>query len=249
MPQNARTVDEEEIAKFSSRADAWWDDSGAFAPLHDITPLRIGYIRDRICTSTGRDTSSPLPLNGLSLLDVGCGGGLASEPLARLGAHVEGIDASEENITIARIHAERMGLAIDYHATTAEAWVEKSMCYDAVIALEMIEHVADVQLLLSSLVQLTKPNGLIILSTINRTLSSLLLAKYTAEYILRWVPRGTHDWNRFLRPSELIMPLEELGCSLEHMSGMRYAPLARTWELAPDALSMNYLICMKKIDH
>jgi 2-polyprenyl-6-hydroxyphenyl methylase / 3-demethylubiquinone-9 3-methyltransferase len=245
MHHEAHTVDAEEVAKFSSRADAWWDNSGAFAPLHHITPLRIRYVRDQLCAAFAREATAHTPLHGLSLLDVGCGGGLASEPLARLGANVVGIDASEENIIIARDHAQSSAVHVDYHATTAEAWCAQSHRYDAVIALEMVEHVADVDLLLRSLVALTKPQGIIIMSTINRTLTSLLLAKYAAEYMLRWVPRGTHDWNKFLRPSELVVPLETLGCHLVDVCGMRYLPLQRTWELSTHERSMNYMICMR----
>ena len=240
------TVHAHEIAKFSAMADAWWNAHGAFRPLHEITPLRIGYIRDHAATHFLRDPAGITPLQELTVLDVGCGGGLACEPLARMGATVTGVDASEKNIAIAGAHAAQSGLSIHYRACTAETLVAEAGCFDIVLALEIIEHVADVEMFLKALAALTRPGGMLLLTTMNRTLKSLLLAKIGAEYVLRWLPIGTHDWNAFLRPSEISMPLQQLGCVQQDLSGMVYHPLKRIWSLSKNDVSVNYLLCFTK---
>ncbi len=244
--EGASSVDHDEIAKFSAMADAWWDPNGAFKPLHAITPLRIDYIRRHACAHFNRDAAMPTPLAGLTVLDIGCGGGLASEPMARLGAQVKGIDASGKNIAIASSHAQQQALAIDYQNTTAEEVAATGQTYDLVIALEIIEHVADVHLFLETLASLTAPGGMLVITTLNRTLKSLLMAKIGAEYVLRWLPIGTHDWHKFLRPSEIILPLQQHGMVQRDLSGMVYHPLTRDWSLDADDISVNYLVCLTR---
>jgi 2-polyprenyl-6-hydroxyphenyl methylase / 3-demethylubiquinone-9 3-methyltransferase len=244
----SNTVDDDEIAKFSAMADAWWDVHGAFKPLHDITPLRVGYVRDQVCEHFLRDPTATLPLQGLKLLDIGCGGGLASEPMCRLGANVTGVDASSKNISIAKHHAEQSGLDITYRATNAETLVGEGVQFDVVLALEIIEHVADVQAFLRAVTALTREGGIIVITTLNRTLKSLLMAKIGAEYVMRWLPIGTHDWNKFLRPSEIALPMRDMGCEQRDLTGMIYHPLKRTWSLSEDDVSVNYLQCFTRND-
>jgi 2-polyprenyl-6-hydroxyphenyl methylase/3-demethylubiquinone-9 3-methyltransferase len=267
QPSYPSTINADEVAKFSAMADAWWDVKGKFKPLHDITPLRIGYIRDhatahffcgsgesRIRNQESRkekihDSRFPIPdslLQGLTVLDVGCGGGLASEPLARLGASVTGIDASQKNISIARAHAEPHGLNITYRCAPAETLASEGATFDMVLALEIIEHVADVPAFLHALAALTRSGGMLVITTMNRTLKSLLQAKIGAEYVLRWLPIGTHDWNAFLLPSEISVPLQALGFTQTDLSGMVYRPLSRTWSLSTTDISVNYLLCFTK---
>ena len=197
------TIDPAEVAKFSAIAAEWWDPIGKFAPLHKFNPVRLGFIRDQAAAHFGRDARSLNPFEGLSLLDIGCGGGLLTEPMARLGFAVTGADASERNIGTARAHAAQSGLEIDYRATTAEALVEESQSFDVVLNMEVVEHVADVTAYLAACTALVKPGGLTLVATLNKTLKSLALAKIGAEYVLGWLPRGTHDWNRFVPPTEL----------------------------------------------
>jgi 2-polyprenyl-6-hydroxyphenyl methylase / 3-demethylubiquinone-9 3-methyltransferase len=242
------TIDAEEIAKFSALADRWWDEKGAFRPLHEITPLRIGYIRDHACEHFLRDPASPASLKGLNILDIGCGGGLASEPLCRLGANVTGVDASEKNIAVATLHAQEQGLDIRYHAASAEHLVTAGQQYDVVLALEIIEHVSDVPAFLEALSALTRPGGMLFITTLNRTFKSLMMAKIGAEYVLRWLPVGTHDWNRFLRPSEISLPLQHRGFKQLNLCGMVYHPLQRQWSLNKIDVSVNYLLCFLKRD-
>lgn len=244
-PQKTSTIDADDVARFSRIADEWWDEKGKFKPLHRINPLRIGYIRDKGCSHYGRLASADA-LKGLSLLDIGCGGGLISEPMARLGAQVSGVDASEKNIAVAKLHAEKMGLLIHYRASSAEALAEKGEQYDIVLALEIVEHVANVPLFLASLSTLLKPGGLLIMSTLNRTAKSYALAIIGAEYILRWLPRGTHQWQQFVRPSELVQGLSEHGLETQDLTGMVMHPLSQTWRLTPDDVSVNYLLCATK---
>jgi 2-polyprenyl-6-hydroxyphenyl methylase/3-demethylubiquinone-9 3-methyltransferase len=199
MADNAHsTVDEAEVERFSRIAEEWWDPRGKFAPLHRLNPVRLAFIRDRAAAHWRRDALAGLPLEGLSLLDIGCGGGLLCEPMTRLGAEVTGIDAAERNIATARLHAEGQGLAVDYRKTTAEALAAEGRQYDIVLALEIVEHVADIDLFLKTCGQLAKPGGLVFLSTLNRTAKAWALAIAGAEYVLRWLPRGTHDWRKFL---------------------------------------------------
>ena len=236
------TVDEGEIERFSRIADEWWDPNGKFAPLHHLNPTRLGYIRDRAAGHWQRDPLSGAPLQGLSLLDIGCGGGLLCEPMTRLGATVTGIDAAERNIATARLHAEGQGLAIDYRETTAEALATEGRQFDIVLALEIIEHVADIDLFLRSCGQLTKPGGLVFLSTLNRTAKAWALAIAGAEYLLRWLPRGTHDWKKFLKPSEVVRGLRSAGVETQEIVGVVYSPLSRAWSLNKRDLDVNYML-------
>jgi 2-polyprenyl-6-hydroxyphenyl methylase/3-demethylubiquinone-9 3-methyltransferase len=236
------TVDEAEIERFSRIADEWWDPNGKFAPLHRLNPLRLGYIRDRAAGHWQRDPLSGSPLQALSLLDIGCGGGLLCEPAARLGATVTGIDAAQRNIATAHRHAEGQGLAIDYRETTAEALAAEGRQFDIVLALEIVEHVADIDLFLRSCGQLTKPGGLVFLSTLNRTAKAWALAIAGAEYLLRWLPRGTHDWKKFLKPSEVVRGLRSGGVETQEIVGVVYSPLSRAWSLSKRDLDVNYML-------
>lgn len=240
------SVDPEEIERFSRIAEEWWDEKGKFRPLHMINPVRLGYLRAQIDShfSGRRETDS---LSGLTLVDIGCGGGLISEPMARLGATVTGIDASEKNIKVASLHAERMGLSIEYLATTAEALRAEGRLFDVVFALEIVEHVADVPFFLETVAALVKPGGMLVMSTLNRTLKSLIMAKFGAEYVLRWLPIGTHDWNKFLRPSEIIAPLEGHGLTLTDLSGMVFSPLKNAWRIDAQDVEVNYLACFHRL--
>ncbi|MBS0548459.1 MAG: bifunctional 2-polyprenyl-6-hydroxyphenol methylase/3-demethylubiquinol 3-O-methyltransferase UbiG [Proteobacteria bacterium] len=236
------TVDPAEIERFSRIAEEWWDPAGKFAPLHRLNPVRIGFVRDRAAAHWQRDALSGQPLVGLDLLDIGCGGGLLCEPMARLGARVTGIDAAERNIATAAAHAAGQGLAIDYRATTAEALAAGDRQYDVVLALEIVEHVADVDLFLATCGSLVKPGGLLFLSTLNRTAKAWALAIAGAEYVLRWVPRGTHDWKKFLKPSEVVRGLRGGGIHAEEIVGIVYSPLTRQWSFHKDDLDVNYML-------
>jgi 2-polyprenyl-6-hydroxyphenyl methylase/3-demethylubiquinone-9 3-methyltransferase len=238
------TVDEAEIARFNALAATWWDDSGPMRPLHEIGPARLTFIRDRVLEHFGRD-GGPRPFEGLAMLDVGCAAGLVSEPLARLGADVTGIDAAHANIGAAMAHAEQSGLGITYHAMTAEALALEGQTFDVVTALEIVEHVADVPLFMASLSRLVKPGGLLIMSTLNRTAKSFALAVVGAEYVLRWLPRGTHDWRKFITPDELTRHMEEAGFVPGETSGLRLDLLTRRWVLSHDR-AVNYLMAAGK---
>lgn len=240
------TVDDEEIRRFSEQADGWWDEKGAFKPLHIMTPTRITYIRDQICEHFLKDPQSPSSLTGLSIADIGCGGGLVAEPLARLGGTITGIDASEKNIAIAQTHAKGSDLSIDYQATTAEALASQGKQYDVVLALEIIEHVADVPAFLDAISALVRPSGILIVTTLNRTFKSYALAIVGAEYIMRWLPIGTHSWKKFLRPSEIVMPMQRRGFEKTDLSDMVYNPLTRTWSISQEDVSVNYMLCFSK---
>lgn len=233
------TASAEEIARFRRIADAWWDLHGDFAPLHRLNPVRAAYVSDVLIRRFGRDAADPLPLAGLTLLDVGCGGGLMSEAMARLGASVTGIDAEAESIAIAAVHARDQGLAIDYRCAVPEALAAEGATFDAVLSLEVIEHVADVPAFIDALVRLVKPDGPIIIATLNRTLKSLALAKVGAEYVLRWVPAGTHRWQQFVKPSELARQFRRHGRQLTDMTGFTYDPLRNDWRLSGD-FAVNY---------
>ncbi len=235
------SVDPDEIARFARLADRWWDPEGEFRPLHRLNPVRLTYIRDRLASHFGRDIRPRHPFAGLRLLDIGCGGGLISEPLARLGFAVTGIDAAAETIAAAQRHAGDLGLAIDYRHTTAEALAGTGVRFDAVLALEVVEHVADPPAFLATVGELVAPGGAAVLATINRTPKAYALAIVGAEYLLRWLPRGTHQWRRFLRPSELVRDLRRGGLAVADISGVSYAPLADRWELSRD-LDVNYML-------
>lgn len=232
------TASPEEIAKFSALADSWWDPAGAFRPLHKFNPARIGFIRDRLLAHFRRDPDAAQPFKGLTLLDIGCGGGLIAEPMTRLGFSVTAIDASEENIGTARVHAERTGLAIDYRAAMPE--MLSGAHYDAVLALEVIEHVADADAFWQATAGLVKPGGALIAATLNRTMKSFALGKIGAEYVLRWVPAGTHDWRKFVRPSEMVRALRRHGLQVGTLAGVSYNLFLDRWEVSND-LGVNYM--------
>ena len=238
----ASTVDPAEVERFARIANEWWDPRGKFAPLHRLNPVRLGFIRDRAAAHWQRDPLSGTPLQGLSVLDIGCGGGLICEPMARLGATVTGIDAAERNVTVARLHAAGQELAIDYRESTAEAMASGGAQFDIVLALEIVEHVSDVDLFLQSCGRLTRPGGLVFLSTLNRTAKAWALAIAGAEYALRWLPRGTHDWRKFLKPSEVVRGLRRAGVEPQEIAGVVYSPLSRTWSLNRNDLDVNYML-------
>jgi 2-polyprenyl-6-hydroxyphenyl methylase/3-demethylubiquinone-9 3-methyltransferase len=240
------TVDDAEVAKFAAMADSWWDTDGPFRPLHQLNPVRLRYIRDRVATHFGRDPLADMPLHDLCLLDIGCGGGLLAEPLTRLGATIVGIDATAKNINVAAHHATQSGLSIDYRHTTAETLFAEGERFDVVLNMEVVEHVADVGAFLKTSGGLVQDNGIMIAATLNRTLKSYALAIVGAEYVLRWLPRGTHDWKRFLRPSELAEGLRAAGMQVEEFTGVVFNPLSGRWSLNPRDLDVNYMAMMLK---
>lgn len=236
------SVDAEEVARFSALAERWWDARGPFAPLHRFNPARLRFIRDHAAERFGRDVRAPRPFEGLRLLDIGCGGGLLSEPMARLGFAVTGVDASARNIGAARAHAGAQGLAIDYRCATAEQLLaEGGRPFDLVLNMEVVEHVADPRAYLADTARLVAPGGMMIVATLNRTLKSLALAKIGAEYVLRWVPAGTHDWRKFLKPDEIRDMLADQPVRVEGPYGLSYDPLADRWDETSDA-SVNYMM-------
>lgn len=235
------TIDADEVARFSAMADEWWDPTGKFKPLHRFNPIRLGYIRDRLCEHFGRDPRSLTPLSGLTLLDVGCGGGLISEPLARMGAAVTGIDASGQNIGTAHAHATRSGVDVDYRCTTAEDLMAAGETFDIVLSLEVVEHVADVDLFLDSCAGLVRDGGAMTLATLNRTPKAFMFGIVGAEYVMRWLPRGTHDWKKFVRPSELARGLRRNGIDVSDISGLSFNPLTDEWRVSDD-VSVNYIL-------
>ncbi len=239
QPKQAR-VDEAEVARFSALADAWWDPEGEFRPLHKLNPVRMRYIRDALCAANGRAAGEPVPLSGMDIVDVGCGGGLLCEPLARLGARVTGIDPSARNIEIAANHAARAGLEIAYRVGTVEDLVAEGRRFDAVLALEVVEHVPDLRGFVAACVSTARPDARLFFATLNRTPQSFLLGIVAAEYVLGWLPRGTHDWRRFVRPSELARALEAGGAALSALDGVRYDVLTDDWRVTPN-VSVNYM--------
>jgi 2-polyprenyl-6-hydroxyphenyl methylase/3-demethylubiquinone-9 3-methyltransferase len=240
------TVDPVEVERFSALANAWWDPEGDFRPLHRFNPVRLEYIRGQICTHFDRDPLKLGTLEGLSVLDIGCGGGLVTEPMARMGASTSAIDASNKNIEVARLHANQSGLNINYRVSTAEKLASENAQFDIVLALEIIEHVADIDLFVSSCASLIKPGGLMIFATLNRTAKAFLLAIIGAEYVLRWLPRGTHRWDRFIKPSELTQSLIDQNLKMADISGVSYNPFNDVWKLSKD-LAVNYMLCAEKL--
>ncbi len=237
-------LDPDEVARFERMAKEWWDANGKFRPLHQIGPARLQFTRDQLVRHFDPPKTTPLkPLNGLKILDIGCGGGLISEPLTRMGATVTGIDPGALNIAIARSHAESQGLEIDFRATTVEAFAETGALFDAVVCLEVVEHVPDVNAFIAACASLVHPGGAIVLSTINRTVKSYALAIVGAEYILRWLPKGTHQWERFVTPDELEKALTTAGMNAGTFTGLVYNPLTDTWSLKAGDTSVNYLAC------
>lgn len=242
IPASASTsIDPAELAKFEAMAATWWDERGPMKPLHLLNPLRINYLVSVL--AAGKKGSETLA--GISLLDVGCGGGLLSEPLACLGATVTGIDAVNKNIRVAEAHARMRGIAINYQVATAEGLAAEGKQFDAVLAMEIIEHVADPALFMASLAALVKPGGKVIVSTLNRTLKSYAVAIVGAEYLLRWLPCGTHEWKKFLTPLELIGVMKQAGLAVSHVQGMGFDPLRWKWRLTPDK-TVNYVVVAEK---
>lgn len=235
------TVDPAEVAKFEAMAAEWWDPAGKFKPLHMLNPCRLDYICTQIAAEFGRDRAADRPFAGLRLLDIGCGGGLLSEPMARLGAEVVGADAAERNIPVARIHAEQSGLTIDYRHTTAEALAAAGERFDVVLNMEVVEHVADPLAYLTACHDLLKPGGLMVCSTLNRNIKSYMMAIVGAEQIMRWLPRGTHDWAKFITPDELYDLLRQAGLDPVDRRGMVFNPLGWSWSLSDRDLSVNYV--------
>jgi len=239
------TIDQSEVDRFSAMAAEWWDPTGKFKPLHKFNPVRLAYIRDRVAENFGRDPKAHLPLSGLRILDIGCGGGLLSEPVARMGATVVGADPSEKNIGIASTHAAETGTSVDYRAVTAEQPQEAGEMFDVVLNMEVVEHVADVDFFMRTCASMVKPGGLMFVATINRTMKARALAIFAAENILRWLPRGTHQYEKLVRPDELEAPLEESGMDIVHRTGVFFNPLQDRWNLSPD-MDVNYMLMAKK---
>ncbi len=240
------TVDPAEIGRFAEQADAWWDPDGSFFALHELNPIRLGFIRSRLAGHFRRDLDSLRPFTGLSLLDIGCGGGLVTEPMTRLGFSVTGIDPSSEAIARAREHARMANLDIDYRAGVIEEAADGHKQFDVVLALEVIEHVADRDAFLHCLGSLVAPGGAAMVATLNRTARSFALAIVGAEYVLGWIPRGTHDWRKFVRPSELILGLGRNRLRAVDITGFVYGPGGARWRLSRD-IEVNYLVLATKI--
>ena len=238
--RGASSAEADEIARFGAMAESWWDPNGDFRPLHRLNPVRLEFIRDHLARHFHRDPLSVKPFEGLSVLDIGCGGGLLCEPMTRLGGRVTGIDASGETITAARAHARQSGLDIEYRHQLPEDLARGKGRFDVVLNMEVVEHVADLDAFLAASAGLLRPGGAMVVSTINRTLKALALAKIGAEYVLRWLPVGTHDWRKFVRPSELARGLGPGGVEITDLKGMSYNPLADAWRLTGD-LAVNYL--------
>lgn len=246
MQPTLNTVDPAEVAKFQAMAAEWWDPNGKFKPLHMLNPCRLDYITRQIAAEYDRDLTSDLPFKGLTILDIGCGGGLLSEPMARLGATVVGADAAAGNIPVAQVHAEQSGLAIDYRHTTAEAIAEAGEQFDVVINMEVVEHVADPQEFLTVCQRLVKPGGLMLCSTLNRTMKSFGAAIIGAEWIMRWLPKGTHEWHKFITPDELFEMLTKGGLNPVDRKGFVFNPLGWSWSISDRDLSVNYVTASTK---
>jgi len=238
---HAASIDQREVERFSRHAADWWAPRGPMAALHKFNPVRLAYIRDQAAERFGRDARKLDCLKGLRMLDIGCGGGILSEPLARLGADMVGVDPAEDNIEAARAHAEEQELTIDYRAGTAEELAAAGERFDVVLAMEVVEHVVDVAAFISTCAAMVKPNGLMIAATLNRTLKSFALAIVGAEYVLRWVPRGTHQWDKFVTPQELETATETTGLRVTGERGVIYNPFADRWQLSAD-MDVNYML-------
>ncbi|HET7849586.1 MAG TPA: bifunctional 2-polyprenyl-6-hydroxyphenol methylase/3-demethylubiquinol 3-O-methyltransferase UbiG [Pseudolabrys sp.] len=239
------SVDRAEVERFARHAADWWNPRGPMAALHKFNPVRLGYIRDQAAAHFGRDAKKLDCLKGLRILDIGCGGGILSEPLARIGAHVVGADPSEDNIAAASAHARESGVDVDYRATTAEELAAANERFDIVLAMEVVEHVADVGLFVKTCAAMAKPGGLMIAATLNRTVKSFALAIVGAEYVLRWLPRGTHQWDKFVTPNELEIALEGNGLRVIGERGVIYNLLADRWQLSGD-MDVNYMVVAEK---
>jgi 2-polyprenyl-6-hydroxyphenyl methylase / 3-demethylubiquinone-9 3-methyltransferase len=243
--QPGSTVDAAEIAKFSKLSAEWWDPKGKMAPLHRINPLRLGYIRDAACRKFERNVRSLNCLSGLRVLDIGCGAGLLCEPLSRLGAQVIGVDPSPSNIAAAKLHADRGHLSIDYRCTTVEQMDVRER-FDIVLAMEVVEHVTDVGIFLKRCAAMLKPGGMMVVSTLNRNWKSFALAIVGAEYVLRWLPRGTHQWDKFVTPDELAKHLLDNRLVVTEETGVVYSPFADKWSLSSD-LDVNYMVIAEEM--
>ena len=237
------TINKKEIDKFSKLADEWWDPEGKFKPLHNFNPVRLRYIKDTIIKKFG-NRSEKLPLKDIKILDIGCGGGLLSEPLSRLGATVTGIDASERNIKIAKMHLKKSKLDVDYFCSSPDKFVAKEK-FDVVLNMEIVEHVDNVDFFLFKSSELLKKNGLMFIATLNKTLKSYIFAIIGAEYILKWLPIGTHDWNKFLKPDELINICKNNSLNLNNLIGLKFDILKNEWIVSEDS-SVNYLAQFSK---
>ncbi len=246
MQRAASTIDEGEVAKFQAMAEEWWDPAGKFKPLHMMNPCRLDYITRQIAAEFERDLGTDMPFKGLRILDIGCGGGLLAEPMARLGAEVVGADAAERNIPVAQVHAKKSGLQIDYRHTTAEVLAEAGEQFDAVLNMEVVEHVSDPLAYLTACRELLKPGGLQICSTLNRNPKSYVMAIIGAEHVMRWLPKGTHDWSKFITPDELYDLLGQAGLEPVDRKGFVFNPVSWKWSISDRDLSVNYVTASRK---
>ena len=235
------SADAAEVARFAALADRWWDAAGPLRALHQLNPVRLRYIRDRACARFAREPTAEAPFAGLRVADIGCGGGLLAEPMARLGATVVGVDAAKENVTVAAVHAERGGLEIEYRRAGAENLAAAGERFDLVLAMEVIEHTPDPAAFVAACGAVVEKGGAMVLGTLNRTLKSFALAIVGAEYVLGWLPRGSHRWENFVRPAELARYVRGAGLQLEHIEGIGYDPLGRGWRLGADC-AVNYMM-------
>ncbi|MGB3538420.1 MAG: bifunctional 2-polyprenyl-6-hydroxyphenol methylase/3-demethylubiquinol 3-O-methyltransferase UbiG [Mesorhizobium sp.] len=251
MPEPGRseskpsTIDVAEVERFSALAAEWWNPNGKFRPLHKFNPVRLAYIRDQVAERFGRDPREARPFKGLRFLDIGCGGGLLCEPMARLGAEVVGADASSTNIEVAKLHASESSVDVDYRATTAEDLADSGEKFDVILNMEVVEHVADIDLFVAKCGEMVKPGGIMFVATINRTLKALGLAIIGAEYVLRWLPRGTHQFGKLVRPEELEKALTGAAMSVIDRTGVIYHPLADRWQRSKD-MDVNYMVLAEK---
>jgi len=246
LQHSINTVDPQELQKFEAMAAEWWDPNGKFRPLHLMNPCRLGYITEQIAAEFNRDLGQPEPFKGLRIIDIGCGGGLLSEPLTRLGAEVLGADAAARNIAVAQIHAEQQGLDIDYRAVPAEELVAQGETFDVAVNMEVVEHVADPQEYLTECAKLLKPGGLHICSTLNRNAKSFAMAIVGAEYVMRWLPKGTHEWSKFITPDELFAFIEGAGLEPVDKKGFVFNPISWSWSISHRDLSVNYVTASVK---
>lgn len=245
MTAFAPSLDASEVEKFSRMAAEWWNPKGKFGVLHVFNPVRLQFIKEQVTARFGRDPLERAPFEGLRFLDIGCGGGLLTEPMARLGASITGVDPSEKNIKTASVHAQEMGLEIDYRVGTSEDLAAAGEKFDVILNMEVIEHVSDPQAFVASCASMLKPDGLMFVATLNRTLKSFGLAIVGAEYVLGWLPKGTHQWEKFITPNELKGWLGENGLSVKDEKGVTYSPLSRQWKVSRD-MDVNYMLVAQK---